>query len=242
MSKSRIIDFHSHILPKMDDGSKGLEMSQQMLRKMRADGTDLVFATSHFYEHREDGEHFLRRRAAAFHALEEAREPDWPEIRLGAEVAFFSELPLQSSEILDGLCLQGTKTILIEMPFNTWSGYEVDALTSLTLDRGYQVLMAHFERFLDFGTSAEIWDRILQLPVTLQMNAGTLLPWLKRKKWLSYFADSPIPVLGSDSHNMETRAPNLGQARAILEKKFGANILRRIDQQGEKILQSTAEL
>ena len=44
-----IIDFHSHFLPGIDDGSKDTEMSLSMLSQMRASGVDAVIATSHFY-------------------------------------------------------------------------------------------------------------------------------------------------------------------------------------------------
>ena len=43
------VDFHSHVVPGVDDGSKNTEMSLEMLRRMRRQGTDLVVATPHYY-------------------------------------------------------------------------------------------------------------------------------------------------------------------------------------------------
>ena len=40
-----MIDFHSHILPGMDDGSKSTQESLEMLDMLRAQGVDTVAAT-----------------------------------------------------------------------------------------------------------------------------------------------------------------------------------------------------
>ena len=231
-----MIDFHSHILPEFDDGSKNIEMSKEMLRRMGAYGTDLVISTSHCYGHREPVEHFLKRRQAAWKILNENLEPTFPEVCLGAEVAFFSGLSRLDSALLDQLCMEGTHTILLEMPFHPWTGFELDAVSELLLDRGYGIIMAHFERFLPFQTDWTIWNRIMKLPIQLQMNAETLIPWLHRGKWLGYFKEQNIPILGSDAHNLDKRAPNLGPAREILRKKLGPETLDRIDRRGMELL------
>ena len=45
-------DFHSHILPDMDDGSRCAEDSLKMLRMEAEQGVTRVVATPHFYAHR----------------------------------------------------------------------------------------------------------------------------------------------------------------------------------------------
>lgn len=44
-----IMDFHSHILPGIDDGSASLEESIAMLRMEAEQGITHVIATPHFY-------------------------------------------------------------------------------------------------------------------------------------------------------------------------------------------------
>ena len=44
-----VIDFHSHILPGIDDGSRNVETSIGMLRMCREQGVDIMIATPHFY-------------------------------------------------------------------------------------------------------------------------------------------------------------------------------------------------
>ena len=42
-------DIHSHILPKVDDGSDSLETSVKLLEMMKAQSITDVLATPHFY-------------------------------------------------------------------------------------------------------------------------------------------------------------------------------------------------
>ena len=55
----------------MDDGSKNVEMSLEMIKMLRAQGVERIAATSHFYAHREDGniENYLRKRQYAYESL-----------------------------------------------------------------------------------------------------------------------------------------------------------------------------
>ena len=55
------VDFHSHVVPGVDDGSKNTEMSLEMLRRMRRQGTDLVVATPHYYVGRTAPEEYLEK-------------------------------------------------------------------------------------------------------------------------------------------------------------------------------------
>ena len=88
-------DFHTHVLPKMDDGSSGTEESLDMLRAAAAQGIAAVVATPHYYAKREAPEKFLERRQASYRRLREVIESQGaaellPELYLGAEVKMFS--------------------------------------------------------------------------------------------------------------------------------------------------------
>ena len=89
---SNIVDFHSHILPGIDDGSQSVEESLALLRMEAEQGIRRVVATPHFYPRHDTPDRFLRRRARAEEILrdEMAKEPGLPELCIGAEVYFFS--------------------------------------------------------------------------------------------------------------------------------------------------------
>ena len=84
-------DFHSHILPCVDDGSHSVEESLQMLRMEAEQGVTHVVLTPHFYAKHDSPERFLQRRAAAWETLQAAMagEEGLPQITLCAEVYYF---------------------------------------------------------------------------------------------------------------------------------------------------------
>ena len=230
-----VIDFHSHVLPHMDDGSKSVEMSLGMLRSVRAMGVDAVVATPHFYGHRESVSTFLARRERSWQQLSQAMAgKDLPTVLLGAEAAFFSGLT--KAEGLDELCANGTRTLLLEMPFVSWTGYELDAVSTLCLDRGYQVVLAHLERFVPLQKDEGLLERLLSLPLWVQINAEALLSFTKRKRWVEMFREGRAHLLGSDCHNLDHRPPNLGAGRKVLERKAGKEVLERMDGLGARLL------
>ena len=83
-----MIDFHSHILPGIDDGSKDAATSLLMLNALKKQGADTVCATSHFYATQRSVERFLFRRQEAWDRLCEVLPQDAPRILLGAEVLY----------------------------------------------------------------------------------------------------------------------------------------------------------
>lgn len=239
MDHSPVIDLHTHVLPKMDDGSRSIEMSLEMLHTMRAQGIDTVAATPHYYHRHEEIDRFLERREHAVQRLNEAMDADCPQLITGAEVTFY--FGIENEHALDRLCIGKSSTLLLEMPFAAWGDYELNAVSSLCLDRNFQVVLAHYERFVPFQKGSDMAERILALPVYVQINAETLLPFLSRGRWLKMFEQRRAQLLGSDAHNLSNRAPNLGAAREIIGNKLGQSVLRRIDRCGSELIFGDSE-
>lgn len=239
-----IIDCHTHLLPGIDDGARNIDISMEMLQEEKKQGIDLVIATPHFYANRDKIENFIEKREKALNKVlakndsqGDSQGTNIPKIRLGAEVAFFSGIS-KSNEI-GRLCVDGTNTILIEMPFDSWNSKVVGEIEDLVTERGFNVVLVHIERFLGFKGNEEIIERLLEIPVTLQMNVECLIQTgilgkKKSKKMLEYIETGKVSLLGSDCHNMETRKPNLLSGREMLSK----DALHRIDEVGEKIFGS----
>ena len=81
-------DFHSHILPGIDDGSKDVQMSEQMLKLEAESGITTIVATPHFYLSEQGVEKFAAKREAAFEKLKPVAERMGIEIVKGAEVLY----------------------------------------------------------------------------------------------------------------------------------------------------------
>ena len=64
-----MIDFHTHVLPSVDDGSSSVEESIRMLKSMEAQGVKKALLTPHFYAYQTDVESFYLKRESASELL-----------------------------------------------------------------------------------------------------------------------------------------------------------------------------
>ena len=75
-----------------------------------------------------------------------------------------------------------------------------------------------------------------QLPIGLQVNAGSLIHWRSRKQALELLQLTDTPLLGSDSHNLTSRAPNLKGGRDVVRRKLGEKFLAQMDENAAKMI------
>lgn len=108
------VDFHTHILPGMDDGAKDLSVSLRMLGALRAQRVGAVALTPHFYPHRETLSAFLERRERAWQELSAAvAGGGYPALLPGAEVYL---TPGLAEMDLRALSMGEAGLLLVEMP------------------------------------------------------------------------------------------------------------------------------
>lgn len=229
-----IIDFHTHILPGIDDGSRNIDISVNMLEMSAQQGVGMIVATPHFYASRDRIEHFLEKRERAWESLKEELAKFPIQIRKGAEVAFFRGI--SRAEKLDELTIEGTNLLLLEMPFVPWEASDIQEVESLIRDRGYDILLAHLERYFDLPGNKHRAEELLEFPLSVQINAESLADWRRRGRLVKMFRAGQAHVLGSDCHGIHRRPPNLAQGREVLEKKLGNAFLEQIDSCGCKLL------
>ena len=228
-----MIDFHSHILPGVDDGSKSTSMSLDMLASLRKQGADTVAATSHFYATQRSVRRFLERREQAWSRLRERLPEDAPRILLGAEVLYFPGIA--HMEELEELCLEGTDLLLLEMPFTAWSEYMVREVDELARSGRVTLMLAHIERYF-YEQPRSVWDGFLENGVYMQSNAEFFNSLRTRRRALQLLESGYIHALGTDCHNMGSRAPRLAEARRRIEKRLGPEILEDLDSLAELLL------
>ncbi len=232
-----MIDFHTHVLPGMDDGSDSVEMSLSMLKRMGT-ATDTVVATPHFYLDKESIDSFLQRRKAAFDALHACMDETMPHMLLGAEVLFFEELSYL--ENVRELAIGATNYLLLEMPFSPWSNRTFNALYNLIAKCGLVPIIAHVERYLSLQDPQKI-ERLFSMEILIQMNASYLLQRSTRRKALQFLKKNQVHLLGSDCHNLTSRPPDLAEAYALLEKKLGPEFGAEFEKRGQSIIRLAGE-
>jgi len=225
-----MIDWHSHVLPEMDDGSHSVAESLEMLRAQAAQGVTTVMATPHFYANDESVESFLLRRTRAAERLREQRQDaDTPALRLGAEARYYRGI--SRMEGLSALCIEGSKLLLLEMPFSPWSEGMIRELIELSGKDGIRLVLAHIDRYLSLQ-DRDVWGRLLDNGILMQTNASFFTAFTTRRKALALLREGYVHLLGSDCHNMTSRPPQIGRAVAVIQKRFGADYLQQMNEFG----------
>ena len=233
---AEMTDVHSHILPGMDDGSSNAEESLEMLRAARDANIKAVIATPHFYAQSESPSEFLSRRAAAVEKLKEAvgsSGEGFPDIYVGAEVAYFNGIGY--SDRLCDLCIEGTKCLLLEMPFYPWTPSVVEEVYAMTENFGVVPYLAHIERFIGFGNMKYIKE-LSRRGALLQSNAEFFLDKKTRKKALKLVKNGTVRLLGSDCHNTSSRPENLGEAIKIVESELSGDYIKMFEDNSDTLL------
>lgn len=231
-----IIDFHSHILPCLDDGAASVEESLALLDTLAENKTEIVAATPHFYCHEISAEQFIDARDKAYNMLKPHLKPNHPKIILGAEVLFSRSLMSINPESLKQLCLTGTDYLLLEMPYIRLSPQIIDSVSELADSGRVKVLVAHIERYLNFTDYSDL-SSLMSLDVLGQLNANSFTNRKTRKRCFKLINDGFVQVLGSDIHHMDRGLP-VSNAFNYLRKKYGEAKIAQIEESSKRLLKN----
>ena len=174
-----MIDWHCHILPQMDDGSRDVAESISLLQMQAEQGVRTVVATPHFYANDESVESFLARREEAYGNLKEALTNALPTVVLGAEVHYYRGISRMPN--LKDLCIQNSKILLLEMPMGRWSEDMILELVEMSSMGGIRLALAHIDRYWSFQKHA-VWKRLYECGILMQVNASFLQPFLPNER------------------------------------------------------------
>ncbi len=200
-----LTDHHSHILPGIDDGSKNVKMSLEMIRTLKEQGVERIVATPHFYAHKEDGiDAYLQKRQNAFDALMQ-QNPAVSNIILGAEVAI--ERGISELDGIQKLAFQGTDYILLEFPYTSFANWMIEEIENITYNFKLTPIIAHLHRYTD-DYSKEQMQSVLALNALIQFNNEVFETWSGKRFLKSVISSGHEILFGSDTHNMKSRKPN----------------------------------
>lgn len=228
-----MIDWHNHILPEMDDGSRSIAESISMLDIQTSQGVHTVVATPHFYANDESVNAFLERRNKAHEELLSKSATPSLKIILGAEVRYYQGI--SRLDELKLLRIEGSKLLLLEMPQSAWTEYMIRELLELSGKSSIKIVLAHVERYLTLQ-NRNVFERLKDNGVLMQANSSFFTSFVTKRRALSLLDEGSIHFVGSDCHNLTSRAPNLGKAFEVIEKKFGNDFIEQMNGCGYSML------
>ena len=231
-----MIDIHSHLVPRVDDGSQNLEESLTLLKQAEEDGITELITTPHFMkngEFRIKASELVKR----FNELKQAYQGSI-KLHLGNELYIHPELPeLFEQGVI--LALAESDYILIEFPFNSYKDEYDEILYELSLK--YQIIIAHPERYSYIQEDPNFCLRWLKEGYLLQSNQNSLFKKETKKILFPMIEHGFVSFIASDAHN-ETRPLILKEAYEILEEEFGLRIAKQLIKENPRKLLSNEEI
>lgn len=218
-----MIDIHTHILFDVDDGSKSLEMSLQMVRMAYESGVDTIIATPHCMPgvyNNYAGEKLEKR----FKILREAAgDYGIPvHLRKGMEVLVTEK----TEELIDDKklwTLNDSHYLLVEFSFDEDPAYCMQSLEKIR-KKGYIPIIAHPCRYYFVQDYPQIVYEWYQKGYGIQINKGSLLGSLGKKEQKCanrLLRHGLVSCVASDAHRSNRRTSRMDEVRDLLHDKYG---------------------
>jgi protein-tyrosine phosphatase len=215
-----MIDIHNHLLFGIDDGSKSIEESVDVLRDLASIGYTDIILTPHYisgsrYSNSASNNYKLMKE------LESSLKDNNIDIKLylGNEIFIDDDIfeLLLSKEIYP---LNGTKNLLIELPMSgEYEGY-LEIFSDL-IDKGCNIILAHPERYLSFQKDYKKISELASLGVFFQCNLGSLLGKYgsgAKKLIKKMLKDKKVTYLATDIHHKKHDLNDFNKAKKIALK------------------------
>ena len=217
-----MIDFHSHIIPGIDDGSRSVEETFNMIDDAKNAGFTDIIMTSHFMTH--SYEPTTSEILVWKEKLQEVLNSKNIDITLhsGMEVYISSQLKelLKENKLLT---IGGSNYLLIEFPLrslvNYWD-YSLYILQSMSIIP----IIAHPERYGYVQDNPGLIDDFIEKGALIQCNYGSIIEeYGKRAKHLmkTMLKNHQVHFLGSDCHRQDGVYTKIPKAVEKIKKIIG---------------------
>ncbi len=230
-----MIDIHNHMLPAVDDGAKNDEMALSMLKEAVRQGVEHLVLTPHLYEAdiiKGTGEWKAKIEAGKRTVMGLVAEHKLPlELTVAAEVRYQDMLPIILEE-LDVLI--GSKYILLEFAFHSVPN-NVERIIYDIISKGVTPIIAHPERIKPWQRDPKKLEELINMGCPTQLDIGSFLGTLgpNTEKLANFLFDrDAVHLVGSDSHNLESRALYAKPGYDWLSDRYGpeyADLLLKVN-------------
>lgn len=231
-----MIDFHSHILPNIDDGSRSIEETFNLINEAKNVGFDGIVSTSHYIE--DYYETNTPEREVWINAIYEnlrAKNID-VNLYLGNEI-YLSENLIKLLEEGKASTINDTSYVLFEMPLNAEPLNLYDIVYEM-LQYKLVPILAHPERYSYVQKEPELIEDLIQKGVLMQSNYGSILGQYGQKAQIivkKLLENNMVHFLGSDVHRQNTIYSKIPQALAEITEIIGEEKLEELSTTNPKL-------
>lgn len=217
-----MIDFHTHILPNIDDGSRSIEETFNLIKEAKNVGFEAIISTSHYIE--EYYETNAPEREVWINAIYENLQAKNIDINLylGNEI-YLSENIIKLLEEGKASTINDTSYVLFEMPLNAEPMNLYDVIYEMMQYKLVPIL-AHPERYSFVQKEPELIYDLIEKGVLMQANFGSILGIYGEKAQIivrKFFESNMIHFLGTDVHRQKSIYPKVPEALVEITKIIG---------------------
>lgn len=232
-----MIDMHSHILPNIDDGSKSIEETFNLIKEAQSVGFEAIVSTSHYME----GYYEIdsQEREVWINAIYDNLQAKNINLKLylGNEI-YISENLIKLLEEGKASTINNTSYVLFEIPLNAEPLYLYDIIYQM---QQYKIvpILAHPERYSFVQREPELIYDLVQKGVLMQSNYGSIIgQYGKKAQFLvkKLFESKLVHMLGSDVHRQNTIYPKIPYILDILTKEIGEEKLNELTNINPKLV------
>lgn len=224
-----MIDLHTHIIPNIDDGSRSIEETFDLIQEAQEAGFDGIILTSHYIEnYYETGAY---ERDIWVKAISDSLKSK------GINTNLYLANEIYMSENMMDLLIQGKAStinngsyVLFELPLNIEPLNLYDVIYSLQQNKIVPIL-AHPERYTFVQKDPDLINDLIEKGVLMQANYGSILGQYgeKAKFFIRKFLENNmIHFLGSDVHRKNTIYKKIPQALNEIEHIIGREKLKEL--------------
>lgn len=196
-----ITDFHSHLIPGVDDGARSIDDALEMIRQFKELGFKKLITTPHIQDefYKNTPEIILSGLEKVKAAMAEAGI----EIEIEAAAEYLLDDGFENKLKNKALMTFGQKHILVELSYYSPHPNLLSFIFELQLE-GYQVILAHPERYSYWFNSLQKFEELKNRGVLFQLNTVSLSGHYGKevKKVAEKLIDRGMyEFVGSDMHN-----------------------------------------
>ena len=203
-----MIDFHNHIIPDLDDGSKSIEMSLNMLKKAKSQGITDIINTIHYQHPKMKGKdtsfEFVVNEIKKMQKIATENNINI-NIHPASEVFFQFNL----TDILDNpiTTFGNGKYMLIEFQRLSFpKGYE-DEIFKVQL-KGVNPIIAHPERYRGIQKNINLAKKWIDRGYLIQIDCASIIGGFGKETQITaieLLKNGLCHLIGSDAHNDKNR-------------------------------------
>jgi len=233
-----MIDFHSHIVFDVDDGSETIEDSIKILKRAQAGGVKKIILTPHYMQ--DYYEYAKKQIKERIKILEEECKKQDIDIELyQANEIYITNHIVELLEENIASSINNSRYVLFELPMNNEPGNLLEVIYRL-LENGKVPIIAHPERYSYIQKNPNKLIELIENGVLFQTNYGSILGQYGKeiqKTAKLLIENNFIHFLGSDVHKTGHIYENIDEIERQLSKIISQEKIEElINDNAEKVI------